>query len=111
MKFTLALAGVLLLAVGSVSQPSAARTAWRVSRYENVLGTSLELKFAVASDKEAARAESAALAEIERLDHILSGYDRESEFNRWLSSSGQPTRVSPELFESLNLFEHWRART
>ena len=111
MKFTLALAALLLLAVGSGGRPTAARVAWRVSQFENVLGTSLELKFAVASDNEAARAEAAALAEIERLNHILSGYDRESEFNRWLSASGRPTRVSPELFEVLRLFDEWRART
>jgi thiamine biosynthesis lipoprotein ApbE len=110
-KFTLALAGFLLLAVGRGGHPSAARAAWRVSQFENVLGTSLELKFAAASDKEASRAEAAALAEIERLDHILSGYERESEFNRWLKTSGRPTPVSPELFEVLSLFEQWRARS
>lgn len=110
MKFILTLAVFLLLAV-SGGQPSAARTAWRVSQFENVLGTSLELKFAVGSDNEAARAETAALAEIERLNHILSGYERESEFNRWLRTSGQPVRVSPELFEVLRQFEDWRART
>lgn len=111
MKFTLALASFLLMVVGGGDHPSVARTAWRVSQFENVLGTSLELKFAVASDNEAARAEAAALAEIERLNHILSGYERESEFNRWLSSSGQPAPVSPELFEALSLFDQWRART
>ena len=58
MKFTLALAGLLLIAVSSSSRPSTARAAWRVSQFENVLGTSLELKFAVASDNEAARAEA-----------------------------------------------------
>src|SRR5262245_37767299 len=96
MKFTLALAGFLLMAVGSGGRPSAARPAWRVSQFENVLGSSLELKFAVASDNEAERAEAAALAEIDRLNHILSGYERGSEFNRWLSASGRPVRVSPE---------------
>jgi thiamine biosynthesis lipoprotein ApbE len=111
MKFTLALASFLLMVVGSGDHPSAARTVWRVSQFENMLGTSLELKFAVVSDNEAARAEAAALAEIERLNHILSGYERESEFNRWLSSSGQPAPVSPELFEALSLFDQWRART
>jgi FAD:protein FMN transferase len=111
MKFTLALAGLLLMAVGAAVRPSTARTAWRVSQFENVLGTSLELKFAVASDNEAARAEAAALAEIERLDHILSGYDRESEFNRWLSAPRRPAAVSPELFEALSLFDQWRAST
>ncbi|MDX2042828.1 MAG: DUF2271 domain-containing protein [Acidobacteriota bacterium] len=110
-KFSLALVGILLLAVISVGQQSAARAVWRVSQFENVLGTSLELKFAVASDKDAARAETAALAEIERLNRILSGYDRESEFNRWLNTSGQPVRVSQELFDVLNLFDEWRSRT
>src|SRR5262249_7668241 len=111
MKFTLALAGILLMALVSGAHPSAARPAWRVSQFENVLGTSLELKFAVGSDNEAARAEAAALAEIERLNRILSGYDRESEFNQWLGASGRPERVSPELFETLSLFDQWRART
>ncbi len=111
MKFTLALVSFLLMVAVGVDHPSAGRTSWRVSQFENVLGTSLELKFAVASDNEAARAEAAALAEIERLNHILSGYERESEFNRWLSSSGQPAPVSPELFEALRLFDQWRART
>ena len=111
MKFTLALAGLLLMAVGSGGRPSTARAAWRVSQFENVLGTSLELKFAVASDNEAARAEAAALAEIERLDHILSGYERGSEFSRWLSAPRRPAPVSPELFEALSLFDQWRERT
>jgi thiamine biosynthesis lipoprotein ApbE len=111
MKFTIALAVFLLMAVVSGGRPSTARTAWRVSQFENVLGTSLEMKFAVASDNEAARAESAALAEIERLNHILSGYERESEFNRWLGAPRRPAPVSPELFEALSLFDQWRART
>lgn len=110
-KFSLALTGILLLVVIIGGQPSAARAVWRVSQFENVLGTSLELKFAVASDKEAARAEASALAEIERLNRILSGYDRESEFSRWLQTSGEAVRVSQELFDVLNMFEQWRVRT
>ncbi|MBO0862705.1 MAG: DUF2271 domain-containing protein [Chloracidobacterium sp.] len=110
-KYTLALTGILLMALVSGGHSSAPRPKWRVSQFENVLGTSLELKFAVGSDNEAARAESAALGEIERLNHILSGYERESEFSRWLNTSGQPVRVSPELFETLSLFDQWRART
>ena len=92
-------------------QPVAARALWHVSQFENVLGTSLEMKFATASDIEAGRAETAALAEFERVGKILSGYDATSEFSRWLKTSGEPVRVSPELFETLNLFAEWRART
>ena len=110
---------LLCLAVGlallclhdGARQAAAARAAWRVSQFENVLGTSLEMKFATASDLDAGRAETAALAEFERVGKILSGYDATSEFNRWLKTSGEPVRVSPELFETLNLFAEWRART
>lgn len=110
MKFMIVLAGLLLLALGS-SPASEARAPWRVSQYENVLGTSFELKLAGRSSADAARAEGAALAEIERLSHILSGYEKDSEFSRWLQTSGQPVQVSPELYEVLHLFQQWRART
>jgi thiamine biosynthesis lipoprotein ApbE len=59
----------------------------------------------------AAAAESAALAEIDREAKILSGYDTSSEFSRWFSSSGEPVRISSELFEVLGRFDTWRART
>jgi thiamine biosynthesis lipoprotein ApbE len=88
-----------------------AATAWHVFQHENVLGTSLELKFAAASDADAVRAEAAALGEIERLSHRLSGYDAGSEFRQWLLSRNEPRQVSPELFEVLRLFDQWRERT
>ncbi|MBP6824429.1 MAG: DUF2271 domain-containing protein [Acidobacteria bacterium] len=101
----------LLCLSGGARQPLAARAAWRVSQFENVLGTSLEMKFAVSSDAAADRAETAAMAEIERVGKILSGYDQSSEFNRWLKTSGEAVRVSPELFEVLSLFDQWRTRS
>lgn len=101
---------LLSLSGGGVNR-SQARSVWRTSQFENVLGTSLEMKFAVASDASAERAEASALAEIDRVGKILSGYDQTSEFNRWLHTSGEAVRVSPELFEVLSLFEQWRART
>lgn len=79
--------------------------------HENVLGTSLEIKIATTAPADAAKAESAALAEIDRLAKILSTYDPQSEVSRWARTSGQPVRVSPELFEVLGLFDQWRART
>ena len=82
-----------------------------VSHYENVLGTSMELKVLAPSEREASLAEKAALKEIARLGRILSGYDTASEFSHWLHTSGQPVKVSPELFEVLNLFDEWRTRT
>lgn len=84
---------------------------WYVSQYENVLGTSMELKISATSEKEAATAEDAALREIERMGKILSAYDAGSEFSQWLKTSQQPMHVSSELFEVLNLFDQWKARS
>jgi thiamine biosynthesis lipoprotein len=82
-----------------------------VRNYEGVLGTSMELKVLATSDAAAVRAESAVLDEIDRESHILSGYDASSEFRQWLTSTGAPARVSPELFDVLDLFDRWRSRT
>jgi FAD:protein FMN transferase len=79
-----------------------------VSHFENVLGTSMELKVMAGSDKDAAVAEAAATGEISRLQKILSAYDAGSEFSRWLRTSNVGVPVSPELFEVLGLFDQWR---
>jgi len=93
------------------ASPAEKRGQLFVSHYENVLGTSMELKVLAPSEREASLAEKAALKEIARLGRILSGYDTASEFSHWLHTSGQPVKVSPELFEVLNLFDEWRTRT
>jgi len=51
------------------------------------------------------------LQEISRLSGILSGYDPNSEFSRWMRTRQTPERISPELFEVLGLFDQWRQRT
>src|ERR1700692_2133079 len=50
--------------------------------HESVLGTSMELMVDSTSEREAARAEAAALTEIDRLAKILSTYCPESEIKR-----------------------------
>ncbi|MDQ7947214.1 MAG: DUF2271 domain-containing protein [Pedobacter sp.] len=83
-----------------------------VSNYENVLGTSLAFKFTSSSEQEAAKAEDAAMAEIDRLSSIFSAYEPNSEFSRWMKKDlNQPVKVSKELFEMLALFEQWKTRT
>ncbi len=82
-----------------------------VSQYENVLGTSMELKISAASQRSANVAAQAAIHEIGRLSKILSAYDKESEFSHWLLTSKQAVHVSPELFEVLNLFDQWRTKS
>ncbi|MEO7529950.1 MAG: FAD:protein FMN transferase, partial [Sediminibacterium sp.] len=82
-----------------------------VSHFENVLGTSLEIKISSASEKQAAVAEAAAMKEIDRMGKILSAYDASSEFSKWTKTFNEAKTVSPELFEVLNLFDQWRIRS
>jgi len=82
-----------------------------VSHFENVLGTSMELKLSAATEKQADIAEQAALDEISRLNAILSTYDPNSEISRWKNTDHQAVKVSKELFEVLSLFDSWRERT
>jgi thiamine biosynthesis lipoprotein len=56
-------------------------------------------------------AEQAALAEISRLNAILSAYDAGSEFSKWKATRNKAVVISPELFEVLSLFDQWRERT
>ncbi|MFN7937126.1 MAG: DUF2271 domain-containing protein [Bryobacteraceae bacterium] len=84
-----------------------------VFAHENVLGTSLQLKFTAATPHAAEKAESAALDEIDRLNRILSRFDPASEFRHWLASSphSSPKQISPDLFQVLALFDSWREAT
>ncbi len=82
-----------------------------VFQHENVLGTSLELRLVAADERCALQAEAAALAEIDRLCLILSGYSGTSEFARWQTTRNEDVEVSPELAEVLESAEAWRIRT
>lgn len=111
-RFLLIVCAVCLLALGVGGDHSLARSERTfVFHHENVLGTSLQLKINAPSLAEAEKAEAAALAEIDRNTKILSAYDPTSEFSRWVKTANQPTPVSPELFEVLNLFQQWHDRT
>jgi thiamine biosynthesis lipoprotein ApbE len=79
--------------------------------YENVLGTSFQLKVSSGSEKNADYAELVALNEIDRLTGILSTYDPSSEVSLWQKQPNVETKVSPELFEVLNLFDIWQDKT
>ncbi len=82
-----------------------------VSSFENVLGTSFELKVMSLSESQADEAENIALKEIDRLSAILSTYDPSSEFSQWQKTHGVAVKLSPELFEVLSLFEKWGKTT
>lgn len=106
------IAAIFLLAIifsAFVSPKKTSRT--YVSNYENVLGTSLELKFRAADQADAELAESNALNEIDRLDNILSAYKKTSEFSKWMQNGKQTTTISNDLFEVLQQFEDYKSIT
>jgi FAD:protein FMN transferase len=112
LKSTLLVVAILFLAPCQCgSSTTSTRERLYVFHYENVLGTSLEIKVGASSVAQAEKAEKAVLAEIDRESHILSSWDPDSEFSRWFGTNDQPVRISPELFEVLSLFDKWRGLT
>jgi thiamine biosynthesis lipoprotein ApbE len=109
-KFLLLGGAVLALGLGVASINVGHPRLW-ASHYENVLGTSLDLKVGAVSEADATRAEEAVLREIDREAGILSAWDASSEFSRWTQTHGEALLVSRELFEVLGLFDQWRERT
>lgn len=107
---------VVGLAAGYLGHPgyvhlSGSREHVYVSHFENVMGTSLDIKTQASADDAAHEAEAAIISEIARASKILSSYDSSSEFSQWMRSAGVPMKVSPELAEVLSAFDVWRART
>jgi len=49
--------------------------------------------------------------QIDRENRILSAWSSTSEFSRWTRTHNTPVHVSPELFDVLSLFDHWRDQT
>ena len=90
--------------------PSASSNGLLTSHFDNVLGTSLDLKIIATSEVSASAAETKILAEINRLNEILSAHGS-SEFSNWLSTRGESVEISSELREVLQHFEEWNAKT
>jgi thiamine biosynthesis lipoprotein len=104
--------GIVLLSLCLAGASRAkARGRLYVFQYENVLGTSLELKVFAMSEAQSEKAEQAALAEMDREAHLLSSWDAKSEFSNWFRTKDQPVHISPELFEVFSLFDKWRGMT
>jgi len=100
-----------IVVAGTASGGGASLDHTYTANYENVLGTSLELRVHATSRAIADRAEQVVLGEITRQSHILSSWDPESEVSRWTRTQGQPVHVSRELFDVLDLFSQWRSRS
>ena len=97
------------LSLLSLSPAASSTNGLLTAHFENVLGTSLDLKIIASSETAAASAESKMLAEINRLNGILSS--RESEFSLWRESRGESIEISLELREVLQHFQEWNAKT
>jgi thiamine biosynthesis lipoprotein ApbE len=97
------------LSLLSLSPAASSTNGLLTAHFENVLGTSLDLKIIASSEAAASTAESKVLAEINRLNGILSS--RESEFSLWRESRGESIEISPELREVLQHFQDWNVKT
>ena len=112
LKFTLLLVASLVPAPSRGGSSTTSRhDKLYVFHYENVLGTSLEIKVAASSSTQSEKAKEVVLAEIDRESRILSSWDPHSEFSNWFRKKDQPVKISPELFEVLSLFDKWRGLT
>jgi thiamine biosynthesis lipoprotein ApbE len=78
--------------------------------HENVLGTSLDLTISAADKAQASAAETAVLAEIERLRKILSSYDPASELSR-LNAATAPMVCSQEMLDVLSACDLWQSKS
>ncbi len=76
------------------------------AHFEQVLGTSLDLKIVASSFELAEKAEAKVLDEFRRLQSILGSSDS-NEFGQWLQTQGEAVAVSPEISEVLGLFDTW----
>ncbi len=106
MKNILLFVSCFLASLASISQADEF-----VFHHEHVLGTNLEIRVD-ASRRTALEVENAVLAEIERLNKILSGYSQKSEFSLWMEDAKSgPTAVSSDLRNVLTRAEHWRTES
>ena len=94
-----------------ISFPARAHTRRHAYHYEHVLGTSFELNVVATGVSAARRAESVALAEVDRLEAILSGWSSTSELAYWTATQDVDVAISPELADVLHASDVWRVRT
>lgn len=80
------------------------------AHFEQVLGTSLDLKIAANSFELAEKTEAKILEEFKRLQAIL-GSGGQHEFGQWMHTKGESVAVSKELHSVLGLFDSWQTAT
>jgi thiamine biosynthesis lipoprotein len=81
------------------------------SEFEDVLGTSLDLKISANSNENAQKAEQKVLIELSRLQQILGSYGENNEFAQWKKTYQQKVEVSKELVEIAKDFDFWKEQS
>jgi FAD:protein FMN transferase len=96
----------------AAASPAGSRTHFAAYTFgrDDILGTSLDVTFSATSAADAEKAETAVLAEVERLRRIISSYDDSSEVSR-LAVSGHIDHASPDLIAVLDQYAFWNARS
>lgn len=82
-----------------------------ISHFENVLGTSLELKIKASTKAHAEQAEAAILSYLQDLQEILGASQPGQGLYEFNQSHQKPMQVAPELREVMQLFLDWQAHT
>lgn len=106
----------LLTVISLLLSATSASTASAVEEFsfhhEAVIGTSCGIRVQASSPAAARSAETAALAEIDRLAAIFSSYSPDSELSRFAALPvGESQELSQELSELFRRSEHWTSRS
>lgn len=107
MTYTISASLAAILA--SLASANATAQAFHFAR-EDVLGTSYALHVSADNQANAAQANARVLDEIRRLEELLSGHRRDSEFSR-LVREGKSDKLSVELMQVLQACDLWGERT
>ncbi|MEI7547276.1 MAG: FAD:protein FMN transferase [Actinomycetota bacterium] len=75
--------------------------------HEPLLGTRVTIRLRATDARVAEAAERAVVAEIERLESVLSAYRTDSEWSRW--RRGELDRPGPEIVALLEFAAHWHS--
>jgi thiamine biosynthesis lipoprotein ApbE len=97
-------AGLLVLCVSAARAQEAQDFAFA---REHVLGTNLRLVVRCTKRESAERAEARALAEIARLEALLSRHAESSELRRWQANGGAEQELSADLLAVLRASDRW----
>ena len=103
----------LALSLPGIATPSATQAeGLYIAHADAVLGTSFDLKLVARSLAAAVQAETVIRVEIDRLTSVLSSYQTDSEFSRWLAAPvGEAVAVSADLLTVLAHFDRWHEKT